>query len=117
MFVSFKNKKEAECYTLTFKTKNNCAKLINADDPNKKIILLATIHTPLDLRNKLVYSVVKAMLELPEYHLIIKLHPDEKPDFYKVLLKKFKLNATIVSDLSVHPLIDISELAGILSPV
>jgi len=42
---------------------------------------------------------------------VIKLHPEEKKEFYIRLLKKFKLQATITEDLHLlHPLIKYSEL-------
>jgi len=37
-FISFENKKEAECYALSSKTNDICKKLTYPDDPDKKII-------------------------------------------------------------------------------
>ena len=79
--------------------------------PNKKIILFATTHIPQDTRDRLTYAVFNALLKLSDYHLVIKLHPEEKKEFYIRLLKKFKLQATITEDLHLlHPLIKYSEL-------
>jgi len=78
---------------------------------NKNIIILATMIFPFELRNNLVYPTIKALTHLPDCHLVIKLHPEEKPDFYKELINQYELNATIVEDLSLlHPLIKISKL-------
>ncbi|MBW2974485.1 UDP-N-acetylglucosamine 2-epimerase [Candidatus Woesearchaeota archaeon] len=77
----------------------------------KKIVLLATVHIPIDLRDGLAYSAVRSMARLKDYFLIIKLHPEEKPDFYRELLRKYNLEAKIISDINLlHPLISISDL-------
>ncbi len=87
-------------------------KLSNLNLPHdKNIIILATMIFPFELRNNLVYPTIKALTHLPDCHLVIKLHPEEKPDFYKELINQYKLNATIVDDLSLlHPLIKMSKL-------
>lgn len=79
--------------------------------PPKKYVLIATTHFPWDTRNRLGYATIKTMTKFPELHLIIKLHPEEKPDYYLNLLKKFGLEATLVNDGSLlYPLIKHSEL-------
>ncbi len=79
---------------------------------DKKMILLATTHFPLDIRDGMAYATFKAMLDMPsEYHLIIKLHPEERHNFYHLCSEEFKVPATIVDELSLlHPLIINSEL-------
>lgn len=78
---------------------------------NKKIILLASVHTPVDAKKRLAHATIKAMKELKDFHLIIKLHPEEGPDFYNKLLEEYGVNATIIEDLSLlHQLIYIAEL-------
>lgn len=79
---------------------------------NKKIILLATTHFPIDVRDGMAYTSFKAMKNMPsEYYLVIKVHPEESPDFYNALSDEFKVKTTVVEDLSLlHPLITNSEL-------
>ncbi len=80
--------------------------------PDKKIILLATTHFPLDIRDGMAHATFKAMSKLPSrYHLVIKLHPEEGKEFYNACSEEFKIQATIVNELSLlHPLIISSEL-------
>lgn len=79
--------------------------------PPKKIILFATTNIPIEVRDRNAFAVFRAMLNLPEYHLAIKLHPEEEPDFYQELSKKFNLDVTITGELLLlHPLIKYSEL-------
>jgi UDP-N-acetylglucosamine:LPS N-acetylglucosamine transferase len=64
-----------------------------------------------DISNRLAYTVIKAMTKLPEYYLIIKIHPEEKIDFYQKLLNQFGLKALIVEDIELlYDLISLSEL-------
>lgn len=80
-------------------------------DKNIKKILFATTHIPLDLRDAIANATIKAMSNLPNCQLIIKLHPEEKPDVYQNLLEKSKLNAYITDDITqLHSLIFISDV-------
>ena len=77
---------------------------------DKKIILLAATNMP-DERDRLAHATIKAMAQLPQYRLILKLHPEEELGYYKQLLKEYNVKATIVMELSLlHPLISISEV-------
>ncbi len=82
---------------------------------DKKIILLATTHFPIDIRDGTAYASFRAMKSIAHassrYHLVIKVHPEESPDFYVALMNKFGIKITVVEELSLlHPLIANSEL-------
>lgn len=82
---------------------------------DKKIILLATTHFPIDVRNGMAYASFKAMKLLSsdssEYRLVIKVHPEESPNFYLALAEEFGIQVQIVEELSIlHALVAYSEL-------
>jgi UDP-N-acetylglucosamine 2-epimerase len=79
--------------------------------PNKKIIVLATTHIPWDLKFGMAYSTLKAMNHFKNYHIVIKMHPEEEPEFYNKIAKKLNIKITLVNDIKMlHPLIKYSEL-------
>ena len=80
-------------------------------EENKKIILLATTSIPFDVRDRMTYATIKTIKKLKDCQLIIKLHPEESPDFYHKLIKKYGIKAKIIEDLGLLPsLIKISEV-------
>ena len=82
--------------------------------PDKKIILLATTHFPWDVKIRMAYAIFKVMSDFKDFHLVVKMHPEEEPDFYRDMMKKFNVNATIVDDITLlHPLIKYSEVVVI----
>jgi len=84
--------------------------------PNKPIILLATTNMTWESRNKLGHVTIQAMKSFPEYHLVIKVHPEEDTKLYKDLLANHRLSATIVEQGSyLHSLIQLAELVIITS--
>ncbi len=82
---------------------------------DKRIILLATTHFPIDVRDGMAYASFKAMKLLSpdssKYRLVIKVHPEESPNFYLALAEEFGIKIKVIEELSLlHPLIAHSEL-------
>lgn len=76
----------------------------------KKIVLLAATNMP-DERDRLAHAVIKTMASLPQYHLVLKLHPEEEIDYYLGLLKRYGVRANIfIESSSLHPLISVSAV-------
>jgi len=89
-------------------------------DKEKKIIILASglfISTFLssymtgDENNVIISEVVKAMKELPQYQLVIKLHPYENSIFSNSFIKYYNSNnVVVVKKFDLYSLINASEL-------
>jgi CDP-glycerol glycerophosphotransferase (TagB/SpsB family) len=75
---------------------------------DKKIILLAATNMPNE-RDYLANLVISTLARLPEYQLIIKLHPEEETIYYERLLQKYKIKAEIFTE-QLHSLILISSV-------
>lgn len=88
-------------------------------DKNKKIIILASGFYKIfassymtgDENNVIISELVKIMKELPQYQLIIKLHPYENFEFSNKVIKYYNLkNVVAIKNFDLFSLINASDL-------
>jgi hypothetical protein len=83
---------------------------------NKKVILFATENLPNMIEKELVTNtVINAIKNLPDIHLIIKIHPNENDvSFYRKKIDMLKLsNFSIVKDVNLYETLYISDVVVI----
>jgi len=80
---------------------------------NKKVILFATENLPnMNEKELVTNTVINAIKNLPDIHLIIKIHPNENDDsFYRKKIDMLKLsNFSIVKDVNLYETLFISDV-------
>ena len=99
-------------YVLNDFDRKNILKEINVP-VDKKIIFFATENlTDLDERKQIAEAIIKSMLDLKQFFLIIKMHPNEtNVELYQKIINELKISEyKILSDYDIHKLLFISDI-------
>ena len=83
----------------------------NGIDINRKFILFATQHSSFDQMQMMLTGVIKAMQQLEDFQVVVKVHPREDIDPYLSFLEKFDSSRIYVTkDIELNSLLSQCEL-------
>ncbi|MHA1797325.1 MAG: UDP-N-acetylglucosamine 2-epimerase [Candidatus Helarchaeota archaeon] len=91
------------------KLKQKISKDLNLN-PNKDFILLTTSPYSDRERTLIIESVLNSMKSMPNYELVIKLHPNESPELANKLIKKHNAKWPIIKNYNLYELLLCSKL-------
>lgn len=83
-------------FDMAFNTYNNCSQFL---DPNKKHVLFASQpQQDENLRKRAAEDVINACKDIESTELIIKLHPNEKVEYYEEISRNLGVQVTILKN-------------------
>lgn len=94
---------------------------MNSDDIKKRLKIdskkkvISFMSQPLPNREKYLRAIISELRKIPEYQLIIKLHPNEDGKIQNLILKELGYDAIIIKNISSAELAMISDITSTVS--